>query len=287
MLAEQNLQARLNSDGEREFVSPHSGNALQITFDDMKDAIKQAQLWLHLGWVDVIWRYRRTRLGALWHTLALGSFVLVMGVIWSTILKQDIKQYFLYVSTSLVSWSLISSFITDATGVFVNGMTTALTVRYPAAAFGLAHVWRSLLLFAHHFLVVVFVFVITLHAPNLNALYIFPALVLVLMNGLWLSVFVGLVCLRRRGMIPAIGTAMQIAIFVTPVFWQRKLLGEKLDFAADLNPLYHLVQILREPMLGAPPVASDWLWSVGFLFFGCLITAWLYGSYRDRFAYWY
>jgi ABC-type polysaccharide/polyol phosphate export permease len=80
---------------------------------------------------------------------------------------------------------------------------------------------------------------------------------------------------------------MQIMMFVTPVFWPKELLGPRLAAAAELNPFYHLVRILRDPLLGTVPPLTSWLWASGTLVLGGALTFWLYGRVRNRLPYWY
>ena len=125
------------------------------------------------------------------------------------------------------------------------------------------------------------------HSPGWQVLLALPALLLLLANGVWMSLLAGIICLRWRDLIPATFSAMQIAIFVTPVFWPKELLGPNLAFAAELNPLYHLVQIMRDPLLGNVPPVESWLWVLTTLVVGSVLTTWVYGRNRDRMAYWY
>jgi ABC-2 type transport system permease protein len=266
---------------------PSSGSPFVVSFRELREAMLLAPVWLHAGWIDVVWRFRRTRLGPFWHTLSLAAFVLVMGVIWSSILHQDPFQYFRYVAASMIIWSLVASFITEATGILVAGQSTALSMRFPFVAFACAHVWRSLILFAHHFVFYIAVIVFTLYSPGWTVFYAVPGLLLIVANGVWMSLLSGIICLRWRDVIPATGSAMQIAMFVTPVFWPKDMLGPKLAFAADFNPLYHLVRIMRDPLLGVTPPLESWLWVLATLISGSVITCWVYGKQRDRMSYWY
>jgi ABC-type polysaccharide/polyol phosphate export permease len=206
-------------------ILPAPGNPFAIAFRDLKEAIQLTPVWLHGGWIDVVWRFRRTRLGPFWHTLGLAAFVLVMGVLWSTILHQDPFRYFRYVTVSLIVWGLIASFITDGTGILVAGQATALSMRFPYVAFACAHVWRSLLLFAHYFVFYVLVMVGTLQSPGWAVLLAIPALLLLIVNGVWMSLLIGIICLRWRDLVPATYSAMQIAIFATPVYWPNSKAG--------------------------------------------------------------
>lgn len=268
-------------------ISPAPGNPFAIAIDEVIDALHHAPVWLHSGWISVVWRFRRTRLGPFWHTLGLAGFVLTMGVIWSRILGVDPYEYFRYVTVNLIVWSLIASFITDGTSTLVSEEATALSIRYPYAAFAFAHVWRALLTFAHHFVLYLAVIILTKYPVGWSSLLAVPAMVLLVLNGIWISLLVGIACLRWRDLIPATGTIMQVMIFITPVFWPKDMLGPELAFAADLNPLYHFIRIIREPLLGQIPPLTSWLWAVGTFAIGATVTLWVYGKVRARMPYWY
>ena len=164
--------------------------------------MRLAPVWLHAGWIDVVGRFRRTRIGPFWHTLSLAAFVLVMGVLWSTILHQDPFQYFRYITASMIVWGLIASFITEGTGILVAGQSTALSMRFPYVAFAFAHVWRSLLMFGHQFVFYIVVMVGTLYSPGWAVFYAIPALFLITANGVWMSLLIGMICLRCAGPYP-------------------------------------------------------------------------------------
>jgi ABC-2 type transport system permease protein len=268
-------------------VLPAPGTPFQIAWYDIKEAVRLAPVWLHSGWINVVWRYRRTRLGPFWHTLGLATFILVMGTIWSTLLHQSPVHYFRYVTTSLIVWGLIASFITEGTGVLVAGQSTVQNMRFPVIAFSLSHVWRAFLLFCHQFVFYIIMMAGTLFWPGWSVLLAIPGLLLLLANGIWMSLLSGMISLRWRDAALATASAMQIAIFVTPVFWPKEMLGPRLGMAADFNPLYHLVMVMRGPLLGTPPSLADWIWAVCTLVIGSLVTLWVYGRNRDRIPYWY
>lgn len=268
-------------------VAPTPGSAFAVAFGDIRAAVRLAPMWIHTGLIEVVWKYRRTRLGPFWHTLNLAIFVIVMGVIWSRVLNQNPVEHFRYVGTSLIIWSLIASQVTDATGIIIAGEATAMSMRFPYFAFALKHAWTSLLLFAHHMILYAAIMVGSFKFPGWPLFLLVPALLLILANGIWLSLIVGILCLSKRDLVLVIGSAMQIMMFVTPVFWPKNLLGAELAYAVDFNPLYHLLTIARLPMLGGVPPMSCWFWAIGTLAVGSCFTLWIYGRYRDRITYWY
>jgi lipopolysaccharide transport system permease protein len=62
---------------------------------------------------------------------------------------------------------------------------------------------------------------------------------------------------RFRDLPQAVASVMQIGFFVTPVIWQRGQGRLSSDFV-DLNPLYHLMEIIRAPLLGQWPTLLNW-----------------------------
>lgn len=271
----------------RMVVSPSTGNVVQIAIADIREAIELSPIWLRHGWITVVQAYRRTLLGPLWHTLGLGTFVIVMGTIWSVILNQEPGEYFRYVTVSLMTWMLISAQITGGAGILISGKATALSMRFPFIAFAFGHVWQSILLFAHHFALYILVMVGTQTSPGLGVILAIPGLILVLANGVWMSMLSGMLCLRKRDFSPLASSAMQIMMFITPIFWPKDMLGPELAWATDFNPLFHFVQIIREPLLGNPASGASWIWAIATLIVGSIVTIVLYGRYRRYIAYWY
>lgn len=268
-------------------VLPEPGGPLVVAYKDVVDAIARAPVWLHAGIIDVVWRFRRTWLGPFWHTLGIAAFILGMGVVWGTILRADMTTYFRYLSASLIVWTLIASVITEGTGTIIGGQTTALSMRFPYIAFAFAHVWRILLVFAHHFVLYILVMVFTMTAPGWVVLQAIPGMALLILNCVWITLAVGVLCLKRRDFIPAFMSGMQIMMVITPVFWGKELLGASLAWASDFNPFFHLLRVVRDPLIGQSVPMVSWIWVSAMLAVGGFTTLWLYGRYRDRFAYWY
>jgi ABC-type polysaccharide/polyol phosphate export permease len=62
---------------------------------------------------------------------------------------------------------------------------------------------------------------------------------------------------RFRDIAPMASVAMQMAFYVTPIMFPSELLQRRrLGWVVDFNPLYHLVEIVRRPMVTAQPAAA-------------------------------
>ena len=78
---------------------------------------------------------------------------------------------------------------------------------------------------------------------------------------------------------------MRIAFFVTPIIWMPELLPDR-ALLLDFNPFFHLVEIVRAPLLGRAPGLVSWLAVAGITIGGWAAAFALFRHYRRRIAYW-
>ena len=147
-------------------------------------------------------------------------------------------------------------------------------------------VWRNLIIFFHNaaiFVVVAMVFAVW---PGWAGLLAIPGMVLVCLNGVWVGLLLGAFSARFRDVPPIIASIVRIAFFVTPIIWMPALLPHRAVLPMNLNPFYHVLEVVRAPLLGQVPGAVSWLAMIGMTVVGIAATFALYVRYRWRIAYW-
>jgi ABC-type polysaccharide/polyol phosphate export permease len=82
-----------------------------------------------------------------------------------------------------------------------------------------------------------------------------------------------------------IANVLQVVFFLTPIFWSPETLPNRPAFVL-FNPLYHLIEIVRAPLLGEVAPLVSWGLCVGMALAGLGFTAWLYRRAHARIAYW-
>jgi ABC-type polysaccharide/polyol phosphate export permease len=55
---------------------------------------------------------------------------------------------------------------------------------------------------------------------------------------------------------------------------------------ATYNPLFHLIDVTRAPLLGTAPSATSWIFVVGLAVAGWLLTIYVFARFRRRIAFW-
>jgi len=252
---------------------------------DIVGGWRRRVLWGTMGLHDIRQRYRRSILGPFWITLSMGIMVGALGLLYGTIFKQDMHDYLPFLAAGFILWGLISALITDGTQVFIGAGGLIRQLPAPLSAHVYRLLWSSLITFAHNALIFVVVALWFGLNPGWTALLALPALGVLLLNGFWMALLLGLLSARFRDIPLVVANVVQIMFFMTPVIWKPEMLPGR-ALILDLNPFYHLVEILRAPLLGEVPALENWLAVIGITLVGWAIALWFYSAYRWRIPYW-
>jgi ABC-type polysaccharide/polyol phosphate export permease len=273
---------------EAEDIRAHDRSLAEIAWTDLLRGFQRRELWGRLGWLDVKRRYRRTTIGPFWNSLTLAIYVLAVGTVGAALWHQNIHDYLPYLVSGMVVWTLVSSIIMESCSMYVAGQGLFRSIRFDYSILSYALVWRTFLIFLHN-LAVYFVIVLVLKPSYLTftGLLAIPGLALVLVNGVWVSMLLGMLCLRFRDVQQLVGTIMQIAMLITPLFWPADTLtGIKRFVFVDLNPLYHVLDIVRGPLVGRVPDAISYGVMLTMTVGGWWLTFAMFKRFRRRIAYW-
>jgi ABC-type polysaccharide/polyol phosphate export permease len=112
-----------------------------------------------------------------------------------------------------------------------------------------------------------------------------PGLILVCVNLIWLTTVVAILSTRYRDIQPIVGTVIQLGMFATPIMWNVSALGEE-KIVAELNPVYHLIEITRAPLLGMAPEPRSWLIACGLAVVGSVFAIALMVRASRRIVFW-
>lgn len=246
---------------------------------------RRRELWATLGLHDVRQRYRRSTLGPFWITISMGVMVFALGLLYGQIFGQDLHEYLPFLAAGFVIWGLVSAMILEGCSTFISSEGMIRQLNAPVSIYAYREVWSSLIAFAHN--IWVFVAVAWWYDVGLswNVLWVIPAVLIILINGFWMALFFGLLSSRFRDVPLIVGSVVQVLFFLTPVIWRPEMLPDRALFL-QLNPFYHMVEILRAPMLGNAPAWENWFAVLLIAFFGWVITLFFYSAYRWRIAYW-
>ena len=254
--------------------------------NDLYVGMRAVRIWGTLGWHDIRQRYRRSFLGPFWFTLSTAILVSALGLLYSTLLHQEITTYLPYLAVGLVIWLYLTTSVTEGCEAFIGSTYLIKQIRLPLTVHVCRIAWRSFLILFHSLPVVGIMVIAFGHRPGLEFILVPLALFLLLLHGVWMGVVLGILCARFRDISPIAVSLMQVTFFVTPIMWSPEILKDY-AWVATYNPLYHLIEIVRAPIVGRPVNAESWFWAVGFLFIGFGFAQYLMQCFRNRVPYWF
>jgi homopolymeric O-antigen transport system permease protein len=252
---------------------------------DLGAGLERWELWSALGWHDIRQRYRRSIVGPFWLTLSMGVMIAGLAFLYAGLFGQKIQSYLPYVAVGMIVFNLISTIATEGAAVFINAASLILQLRAPLSVHVYQMLWRNLLIFAHNIMIYVVMLPFVQVDVWWNLLLAPIGLILVLLMGVWVAITLGALSARFRDVPPIVGSLMQVAFFLTPIFWIPDALPNRAVFV-HLNPFYYLVEIVRMPLLGKTPGLTIWLVVIGLNCIGALIALAFFSTYRRRIAYW-
>ncbi len=257
--------------------------------EDLIGGLRKYDLWGRLGWLEIKRRYRRTMIGPFWTCLSLLIFVIVIGSVGSGLLSKQAAEYLPFLVAGMIVWVTLQNTLIESVTVFVAGTGIIRQMNFEYSILIYSLVWRNFIIFAHNLFVYFLIFLILapekLGFANLLAI---PGLIVLAVNCAWLSLLLGMASLRFRDLQQLVMSIVQVSMFVTPLFWPPEgLEGLRRIFFVGLNPLYHLLTIVRDPLLGGklPPVNSCIAVTL-ITIVGWALTYALFAKFRKRIPYW-
>jgi len=260
---------------------------IKFALSDIYMALRSLPLAGMLGWQDVRQRYRRSALGPFWHTITMGIMVGSIGVVFGKIFKSPMNQFLPFLAAGMIFWGFISSVIIEGCTGFIAAEGIIKQLPIPLFLHILRMVWRNFVILAHN--IVIFPIVLLFYGKPLAwvAILSIPGLMLLIINLTWIALMLAVVCARYRDLPQIISSLLQILFYLTPVMWMPSLLPQRAGlYLLDLNPAFHLLEIVRAPLLGLPPSAMNWSVSFWLALIGWGVVIVVYGTYKRSIAYW-
>lgn len=254
---------------------------------DVSNALKRADLACTLGWQDVKQRYRRSKLGPFWLTISMGVLIGALGLVFGGIFKSPMSEFLPFLAIGIILWTYISVVINEGCTVFISSDAVIKQLPLPMFLHVMRVIWRNLVILAHNVVIFPLLFLIFLRPLSLVAFFAIPGLILSTLTLAWVALLAGVLCTRYRDLSQIVSSILQIAFYVTPIIWMPGMLsGGKALIFLDANPFYHLIEVVRAPLLGEMPTLANWLVSVAMVVVGWILTLFVYAKYKNRITYW-
>ena len=253
---------------------------------DLKDLWTYRELLYFLTLRDIKVRYKQTAIGVLWAILQPVLTTAIFTVVFSQFARIDTLAipYPLFALSGLLLWLFVNSSITTASSSLIGNSNLVTKIYFPRLIVPLAATLSGLIDFVLG--LVLLVGMMIYYGVGLTWQIVFAPvfIILTILLALGFGTLFAALNVRFRDVKFALPFALQIWMFVSPVFYPASVLSEKWRVAFAFNPLTGILEGFRAALFGGE---FDWfaiVVSVVLIFILALSSLIVFKRMEDDFA---
>ncbi len=232
----------------------------------LRDVWKARYFWWHLAMSDLRSRWRGSVLGAFWSILQPLGLTLLLSFVFSKLLNTSMGEYAPYILSGLIVWDFMVTSAVGGSVAFLQADAYIKQTRHPLAIYTLRNVVSGLVVLSLASIgLVVWMLVVAPQRAGWNWLAALAALPLIgLLAWPWATIM-AYVGTRFRDLPHGLTLVLQAMWFVSPIYFEASMFRNGgLDALIDYNPIFHVLELVRAPMLrGELPMFTNVAWVLG------------------------
>ncbi len=257
-----------------------------IALEELRGLFQYRDLIFQLVRRDIVSRYKRSVLGIAWTMLNPLGMMLVMTVVFSQVFH-SVVGYPAYILSGLIAWNFFAQTTSAAMTQMVWGSSLLQRIYLPRTAFVVSSIGTGIVNLILSFVPLLAIMLI-IDLP-IRWTIIFAPVALLLLAAFALGI--GLIFSAWALYFPDVAEMYQVFLvawmYLTPIIYPAETIPEKYRFwVFNLNPLYYLVQIFRQPIYGGTLPSWSLLAIGGGIALFTLVVGWIFFASRaDEFTY--
>ena len=244
------------------------------------------RLWYLIGSGEMRRRFARARLGQVWIMLSSAISVSILGSAWSFLWHQPVQDMLPYVAASMTVWQFLSAVLNDTTMAFPLNSHYFLNQYMPASTIIYAVLYKNVATFLLNMIFPIAVIIFFGGAVTAYSLLSVVGLSLVIVWCISIGYALAILCTRFRDIVQVVSSLLQVAFFVTPVFWKPEFLPPEAQYFVTYNPFAPLLAVVRDPLLDRPVSWDVWLTACAIVLATLVCVLPFVGRFCRRLVYW-
>ena len=209
---------------------------------------------------DLKLKYQRTSLGYAWSLLNPVLQLTVLTVVFSHIVRLEMKDYTLYLFSGLLVWQFIQTSLMTSAPAFFEQEAFIKKIYLPKILFPFTKVFMRFFDFMLALLALTFIGIIAGFPFKETVLYLPIPVILSFGFTLGASILVAIATVYFRDIEYLIQVFLQLLYFATPILYPLHLLPERYHLFVKLNPIYTQVNLFQHLIYaGTLPSSGEWL----------------------------
>ncbi|WP_444328588.1 ABC transporter permease, partial [Paratractidigestivibacter sp.] len=182
--------------------------------------------------------------------------MIIMSFVFSYFLKSgDIQNYPLYLIVGNITFMLMSDATNGGLGSIIGASSLLKKVKIDRWVFPVQKVFSAAVNFAFSLIAVAIVMLFFRIPPTIHMLWMFVALLLLMVFCIGISLLIGALAVFFRDMIHLWSVLLTAWTYLTPIFWSLKLLTDNpatpgfVIAVVKLNPMFNYIEIMRSAIV--------------------------------------
>lgn len=191
-------------------------------------------------------KYKNSFLGVLWSFLNPLLQILVYAIVFPLILKNNEKNYVIFLCCGLIPWTFFSTAITRAAFTMIENGNIIKKVYFPREILPISIVTSEAINFLISTLIII-AFVLVYGVGITKFILYYPIIFLVqYILILGLSFIVSSITVYVRDLQHLIGVALQLLFYATPIVYNANTIPENFKWILNLNPMTYVINAYRD-----------------------------------------
>jgi len=255
---------------------------------DYIDSFRNPGFWTYSTWLELVTKYRRSRLGLFWALCPAVIYMFGVGGFFGHLQGHDPRVFIPHLGIGYVVFRLITISLSESTTTLPAHASFILDGRVRLTDYILRIVAKALFYFGMSLPAVLLAVLMSPQFRIEGLLAAIPAFVLVMLNIGWMGAIGAVLGARLQDVHELIGSILMFSFLFTPIIWfsSQAPIDTLRGAIARANPLFHMVESIRAPLLGEPIETSTYIYLMVMLVGGWLVASFIYRRYARYVPVW-
>lgn len=257
-------------------------------FTDYRDSLKFPDFWMYATWLGIVTKYRKSRLGMFWAVAPAALYTFGIGGFYGFLQHISPRLFAAHMGIGYITFRFITMSLNEATSTCAGHSSFIQDGRVRLTDYVLRVMAKSLFGFVCALPVLAVAIAINPNFQPAGLLEAVPGLIIVFLNVAWMGVLLAVLGARLPDMHELIGSILMFAFLFTPIVWKASQMpiNTVRGAVARVNPLFHLIEIVRAPILGESIGNSTYIYLAVMMVVGWAVAYFTYRRYAKYVPLW-
>lgn len=242
----------------------------------IKEIYAYREMILSLVKRDLKGRYKGSVLGFFWTFLNPLLQLAVYTMVFSTIMRVGIDDYYLFLFVALIPWIFFSTSLTGGAGCILAQQDMVKKIYFPREVLPVAYVTSQFMNMLLSFIVIFCVLIFSGHGLYLKAVLCLPVVMAVeYMIALGFTMAMSALTVYIRDLEYILGILAMAWQFLTPIMYAAEQVPVEIHWIFSLNPMAYVITAYRDILYYSKMPKLETLLSAAVLGVVMLVVGWI------------